>query len=253
MGGGAHMPGGMAGGAHVPGGAEHASASARMQPTRAIHPATAAGAAHAMHAGYHTAGPAAGRGGAAHAEAREAGRGAEHADPRIGGGAALHTRGLVAGAAVGAGGALAAHHMAASFMNRPDHRDIDHDRAFVSQHAGDFHARYVHDFTPAEYARWRRGDWSVGWHYGRMGWWWDVDGVWYPYEEPIYPYPLEVAALTVYGDEQVDPAYRVADDPAIPPLPAAPAGLFSCASPQGFYPAVQTCGQPWQLVAANTP
>jgi hypothetical protein len=159
----------------------------------------------------------------------------------------------MAGAAVGAGGALAAHHMAAGFMNRPEHRDIDHDRAFAAQHAGDFHARYVHDFTPAEFARWSGGDWSVGWHYGRMGWWWDVDGVWYPYAEPVYPYPLEVAALTVYADDEVDPAYRVADGPAIPPLPAAPAGVFSCASPQGYYPAVQACSQPWQLVAANTP
>jgi hypothetical protein len=205
-----------------------------------------------MHAGFH--GPEGAHAGAfhaagAHAEARgEFGRSAMHGDPRIGGGAAMHTAGLDTR---GHGG-FADHH-AAGFMNRPEHRDIEHERDFASMHAHDFHARYVHDFTPAEFARWHGGDWSVGWHYGRMGWWWDVDGVWYPYAEPIYPYPLEVAAITVYGDEEIDPAYRVADGPAIPPLPAAPAGLFSCASPQGYYPAVQACGQPWQLVAANTP
>jgi len=273
MGGGAHLPSGMAGGPHIPGGmagGAHVPSSAAHLPEHA----SAGGAEHSLHtqhAGYHTPASGAHREGATENRAREPGKEASarepgreanardaasrealgragaRGDPRIGGAAASHTRGLVAGAAVGVGAGLAAHHMAAHFMEHPQARDIGHDRAFVSEHAADFHERYVHDFSPVEFARWQGGAWSVGWHFGRLGWWWDVGGVWYPYAEPIYPYPLEVAALTVYGTDTVDLGYPVADTPAIPPLPAGPVGVYSCADPPGYFPTVQSCAQPWQF------
>ncbi len=276
MAGGAHLPGGMAGGAHMPsgmgGGAHIPQTAAAHTPESTFH-AGAAGdhAAHVTHAGYRTPAAAARHEGEAGEHGRdthekeahghdehgkEAGtkdaheRDATRADPRIGGRAALHTR-LAAGAAVGLGAGLAAHHaLATHFMDRPAARDLGHDRAFVAAHAADFHARYVRDFTPAEFGLWHGGFWGVGWHYGRLGWWWDVGGVYYPYAVPVYPYPLEVSALTVYGDDTVDLGYPVADAPSIPPLPAAPTGVYSCADPAGYFPTVQTCAQPWQLAEA---
>jgi len=271
MAGGAHMPSGMAGGAHMPsgmaGGAHMPQAMAAHTPEPAFHGTAAAGdhAAHATHAGYRTP-AAAHHEGEAREHGKEAGnkdardkegrdkegrdRDAARADPRIGGRAALHTR-LAAGAAVGLGAGLAAHHaLATHFMSRPEARDIGRDRAFVAAHAADFHARYVRDFTPAEFALWHGGYWGVGWHFGRLGWWWDVGGVFYPYAVPIYPYPLEVSALTVFGAGTVDLGYPVADAPSIPPLPAAPAGVYSCADPPGYFPTVQSCAQPWQLAEA---
>jgi hypothetical protein len=276
-GGGAHLPGSMAGGAHMPGSVASRPATGRDEAAsgeHATHTAGASGAAHTLHAsnasyrtsasGHESKDATHAREDASHAKddasrSREdasrahetADRAGVRADPRIGGAAALHTRGLVAGAAIGLGAGLAAHHVAASFMHAPVERDIGRDRAFVTMHAADFHARFVRDFTPVEFARWRGGVWSVGWHFGRLGWWWDVGGVWYPYAAPIYPYPVEVAALTVYGADTVDPGFPVAGATAIQPLPAAPAALYSCASPQGYFPAVQACGQPWQVAAAT--
>jgi hypothetical protein len=258
MGGGAHMPSNM-GGAHAPGGqaAHHAS------PANASHAGRSASAEHhnaPNAAGHHDA---AGTTRTAEHDAHGAGHEGEHAgaqaaghhDPRIGGGAALHTR-LAAGAAIGVGAGLAAHHFGEGregaghdFRQPPGGRDIGHDRDFAAAHAHDFHARFVRDFSAAEFGRWRGGAWGVGWHFGRFGWWWDVGGVWYPYDEPIYPFPLEVSALTVYGDPYVA-APALAAGPAIAPLPAAPAALYSCASPPGYFPAVGSCGQPWQMTDA---
>ncbi len=273
MGGGAHIPGSMGGGAHVPGsmghsspemhrtqseshpGASHGESHARSEPHRgqseAMHHSAGAASheahgapAHEARAGEH-GGERAGEHGGEHA--------GEHGDPRIGGRAALHTR-LAAGAAIGVGAGLAAHHFGAGgvghdFRARPVDRDVGRERAFAEAHAHDFHARNVRDFTAAEFGRWRGGSWGAGWHFGRFGWWWDVDGVWYPYDAPIYPFPLEVSAITVYGDDYIAvPA--LAQAPGIPPLPAAPAALYSCASPPGYFPAVAACGQPWQMADA---
>jgi hypothetical protein len=275
MGGAAHIPGSMGGGAHLPGSMGHAAegphraqgetamsgrgeshahaephrtqseASAHHQGGAAPHEAHE-GQARVAHAGDH---------GAEHGGDHGGERGGEHGDPRIGGRAALHTR-LAAGAAIGVGAGLAAHHVGAGgfghdgaghdFRARPADRDVGRDRAFASAHAHDFHARFVRDFTPGEFGRWRGGLWSAGWHFGRFGWWWDVDGVWYPYAVPIFPFPLEVSAITVYGDDYIEVPAMVAA-PAIPPLPAAPTALYSCAAPAGYYPAVPACGQAWQM------
>jgi hypothetical protein len=287
MGGGAHVPGNMGGGAHVPGnmgGGAHTPSSMGGAHTPGNMGAHTAGGAHAAGGtGAHTGGgnhaavgESHGHGethgtGTQHAEHDNpfrntthgaghegfgAGHGTEHAghDPRIGGHFSGNTR-LAAGVGIGVGAGIGLHaHFGVGghdFMHAPVGRDIGRDRAFAAAHAHDFHARFARDFTRGELARWSGGKWGMGWHYGRLGWWWDVDGVWYPYDEPIWPYPLEVSALTVYGVDTVDGPYAALPD--IPPLPPAPAGLYSCASPQGYFPGVASCAQPWELTQAAPP
>jgi len=167
------------------------------------------------------------------------------------------------------------------------HRDVPHERAFVSAHVHDFHTANVRGFNDHERAMWRAGRWHNDWHYGRYGWWWLVGGVWYEYAHPIYPYPVVVAPLVVYDQpvvtsvlpqyaEPVD-AYgrpltigandgvpvsnvvRVAGSPApgapvlresaIPRLPAVPPGSFRCATPVSDYPVIGTCPSGWIFVA----
>ncbi len=155
-------------------------------------------------------------------------------------------------------------HEARAFLQPDRQRDIAHDHAFVAEHAHDFHARYVRDFSPAELGHWRGGEWRNEWHYGRRGWWWQVGDVWYGYPAPVYPFPLEVAALATYDAPQVDgpdlsgyemppgasPGQMAGGLPNIAALPAPDPGSYRCDDPSGAWPDVSSCQQPWQLVAA---
>ncbi len=145
------------------------------------------------------------------------------------------------------------------------------ERAALAGRAHDFHTRDVRDFSAGERARWGHGAWRDEWHYGRRGWWWQVGGVWYPYAVPVYPYPEVVDAPAVYDNAVVDYGAGPSDSlvpPAPPPdLPPAVAGLGSplrgddglsiprlpaaeqvathCNDPDGDYPDVRRCAQPW--------
>ncbi len=257
MGGGAHIPGSMGGGAHIPGsmggGAHIPGSMAAHMPSSAAHHAGAAHNATATAARSHA--PAEAERGSRHA-ADDAGRHAqpeaarqtEHPairqDARLGGHGPTNTRGLEA--------ARDAHHEPRPFLRADSQRDLARDHAFIDQHAHDFHTRAVRDFSARELAAWRDGRWRNEWHYGRRGWWWEVDGVWYGYPEPEWPYPEEVAPLVVYDTPFIDgpdlSAAELGTDPAIPPLPPAPAGWFRCGSPNGAFPVVSACGDSWELV-----
>ncbi len=151
---------------------------------------------------------------------------------------------------------------AGRFLHTDQQRDVAHDREFTASHKHDFHTTHVRDFTPREFAAWRGGHWRNEWHYGRRGWWWQVGGVWYGYAEPIFPFPEEVAPLDVYATAQVEgedlEQYEMPPDalpdspnpgglPRIAALPAAPSGSYTCGDPDGPFPDVARCGQPWQF------
>lgn len=148
--------------------------------------------------------------------------------------------------------------------------DAAAERATLQARTHDFHTHDVAAFSGAERARWSHGAWSDGWHYGRRGWWWQVDGVWYPYSVPVYPYPAEVEPPAVYDQpvsdngagasadldaqpaEQIPPAVarlgsRLRGDDAlsIGRLPAAQDVASHCTDPDGDYPDVRRCMQPW--------
>jgi hypothetical protein len=90
------------------------------------------------------------------------------------------------------------------------------------------------------------GDASA-WH-GRVfvgvgpGWWGPYPYWWYP--PPYYAYPPQVVV-------QEPPVYI--QQPVPPPAPAAPPApeWHFCPSSRGYYPAVQTCPEPWVRVPAR--
>ena len=156
----------------------------------------------------------------------------------------------------------------------PDYPGIDRhpavERAALAGRAHDFHTHDVRAFTAGEHARWAHGGWHDEWHYGRRGWWWQVDGVWYPYDVPVYPYPEvvdapEVYAAPVFDDgagassslvppppQDLPPAVAGLGSPltgddglSIPRLPAAQQVATHCNDPDGDYPDVRRCTQPW--------
>ncbi len=99
---------------------------------------------------------------------------------------------------------------------------------------GDIHGFREHDFD-----HWRGGNWFHGPHGGRDGWWWVVGGVWYFYPQPVYPYP----------DPYTPPTMVV--EPTPPGM--APAYVYYCQNPAGYYPYVPQCYGPWQRMAAAAP
>lgn len=104
---------------------------------------------------------------------------------------------------------------------------------------GDWHGDHdIHRFHDHDFDYWRAGNWFHGFHHGRHGWWWIVDGRWYFYTAPIYPYP----------NPYVPPAIIV-EQPIAPTV--VPSGYYYCVNPQGYYPYVAECAQPWQKVLAN--
>ena len=140
--------------------------------------------------------------------------------------------------------------------------DAAAERATLQTRTHDFHTHDVAGFSGAERARWSHGAWSDGWHYGRQGWWWQVDGVWYPYAAPVYPYPEVVDMPAVYDGYVVDAG--VGSREALPPemaqmgsplkgedalgidrLPATQLAATHCNDPEGDYPDVRRCMQPW--------
>jgi hypothetical protein len=144
------------------------------------------------------------------------------------------------------------------------------ERATLAGHAHDFHTRDLVGFTVAEHATWARGAWNNEWHYGRRGWWWHVGDVWYPYPAPIYPYPNVVEPPVVFSSYIADygsgPSQSLAagPSPVVPPklaslgspligddalsiarLPSAKQVATHCSDPDGDYPDVRHCAQPW--------
>lgn len=89
---------------------------------------------------------------------------------------------------------------------------------------------------------WRRGRWHHGRYHGIYGWWWFVAGYWYWYDEPIFPYPD-------YVSDEVEPESDEESPPEATP-PANPQGdvYYHCSDPEGYYPYVATCAQPWEAV-----
>ncbi len=94
--------------------------------------------------------------------------------------------------------------------------------------------RYFHEH---DFAVWRGGHWTHGWHAGHFGWWWVIPGGWYFYPAPIYPYP----------DPYVPPV--VAVDPAQPQAQT----WYYCDNPSGYYPYVPECSSGWKAVPATPP
>ncbi|MDA8095673.1 MAG: hypothetical protein M0T84_17555 [Betaproteobacteria bacterium] len=84
-------------------------------------------------------------------------------------------------------------------------------------------------FREHDFDRWRGGRWYHGFHEGHLGWWWIVNGLWYFYPHRAYP------------------------NPYIPPYQSAPSAnlWYYCSDPPGYYPYVQWCEVPWQVVPAN--
>ena len=106
--------------------------------------------------------------------------------------------------------------------------------AAADWHHGGFHGRPGY---------WHTGYWHNGWYGGRYGWWWVAGGSWYWYNAPVYPYPGAVSEV------YVTPPAAVAAPPAAP----APQMWYYCDNPAGYYPYVQTCGQPFRPVAPTMP
>jgi hypothetical protein len=129
-------------------------------------------------------------------------------------------------------------------------RDPAREREDARLHEHDFHDRDFRHFDERERVAWRGGRWRDDWHYGRRGWWYEVGGAWYAYPEPIFPYPLVVAPLIVdYAEGQV--AAEQDAGIVVAPLPALPAVAYHCASPEGFFPAVDACGGGWVTIARH--
>lgn len=114
---------------------------------------------------------------------------------------------------------------------------------------GAFHGHDFHHFTARELHAWRGGRWRHELHNGRLGWWWYTDGGWYFYDAPVYPFPT-VVAEEVELDSDVPPPEPVEQEAPPQPLGPPPAiSWYRCASPAGFYPAVQSCPGGWQAVS----
>jgi len=96
------------------------------------------------------------------------------------------------------------------------------------------HGHFYHGYP----GYWHTGYWHNGWYGGRFGWWWVTGGGWYYYNAPVYPYPAAVSEV------YVTPPATVAAPPAAP----APEMWYYCDNPAGYYPYVQSCGQPFRPV-----
>jgi hypothetical protein len=97
----------------------------------------------------------------------------------------------------------------------------------------------IHHFREHDYIHWREGRWYHGFHNGRGGWWWQVNGLWYYYPTPIYPYP-----------DPYTPPVVVAEAIPVTPVEAAPAYVYFCPNPEGYYPYVSQCFAPWERKVA---
>jgi hypothetical protein len=118
-------------------------------------------------------------------------------------------------------------------------------RGFMGSHLTSARSRAFHAFRGRNISSlhgrdlsvWRGGQWRHSWHNGHFGWWWFAGGSWYFYDEPVYPYP-DYVSDDAYDDDG-DAAYG-------------PGGLwYYCDAPQGFYPYVQSCMDPWRPVPAQ--
>ena len=99
-----------------------------------------------------------------------------------------------------------------------------------------FRGRDFARLTPQQRTAWQGGRWLHDWHDGRLGWWWVTSGIWYFYPEPIYPYPLYISEYL------------------IPPPPVLSARYwYYCDDPPGYYPDVQACYDPWQMIPVTPP
>lgn len=108
--------------------------------------------------------------------------------------------------------------------------------------ADEWHGRGdIHGFHERDYDHWRGGSWYNGFHDGRNGWWWIVDGAWYFYPSPIYPYPDPYTPSTV----EVVPSPGTA-------VVTQPSYVYYCRNPQGYYPYVPQCYEPWHKVLSST-
>lgn len=99
---------------------------------------------------------------------------------------------------------------------------------------GDIHHFHEHDFD-----RWRGGSWYHGFHEGRGGWWWIIGDSWYFYPAPVYPYP----------DPYIPPTVTAEPVP-VSPVGVAPAYVYYCHNPIGYYPYVEQCYGAWERVAS---
>jgi hypothetical protein len=102
-----------------------------------------------------------------------------------------------------------------------------------------WHHGYFHGGPGA----WHAGYWHNGWYGGRFGWWWIAGGSWYWYNAPVYPYPSAVSEVYVTPPATV----------ALPQAAQAPQMWYYCDNPAGYYPYVQTCGQPFRPVVPTAP
>ncbi len=84
------------------------------------------------------------------------------------------------------------------------------------------------------------GHGSVGFYFNDP-YWWGPDPFFYPYRPYIYNQPPVII-------EQRDPPVYVQRQLAAPPAPAASSVWYYCQNPAGYYPYVQSCGQPWVSV-----
>lgn len=93
----------------------------------------------------------------------------------------------------------------------------------------------ISQFAAGDLSFWQGGKWVHGTHEGREGWWWVVKGGgWYYYKAPVNPFP--------------DPFTPYFENP-LPP--SAGEVRYYCANPQGYYPYVSVCPNPWQAVALD--
>jgi hypothetical protein len=84
-------------------------------------------------------------------------------------------------------------------------------------------------FRGHDFDHWRGGHWFHGRHDGRLGWWWLAGAGWYYYPQPIYPYP----------------------DPSAPYAAPDASAWYYCPPAQSYYPYVDSCPVPWQIVPAQ--
>ena len=118
----------------------------------------------------------------------------------------------------------------------------------------EFHERRVHLFDPFEMSLWAAGTWVEGWYNGQYGWWWVSNGRRYYYPHPIYPYPMEVSEVWYPETVIVAPPPPPPPPPPVAgyaPPPPQPGMWYYCDNPAGYYPYVQSCGQPFRAVQAQ--
>lgn len=108
-------------------------------------------------------------------------------------------------------------------------------RTRVTTRSATFHGHAFAEFTPQEQRTWRRGEWRHTRHDGHFGWWWFADGFWFFYPEPVYPYPTYIGYY--YNDEYAGDEYY----------------WYWCDDPEGYYPYVQECNEPWEPVSPALP